>query len=620
MIKSRQDKISAEIEKLILKLDQRAKHTDTVEVETKRSFATVGQHGSPKDALSQQNVNGKTSAQFSEPSISSTSAPITPPPLPTKDEFNIKATKRFVETPSALIEEESEFERSAREIFAKIWSWIAVGEEYRPRNVSLEYAIASVWLLRSSMIIILTGIGLFLKYSIENNLIGPVARIAIGILTGISMIAIGAKMAGKKYHLIAQGLLGAGIATLYLSIFAGYKIYAIIPDAMLAFLLMSFVTFFAAILAIRLNSMLTAILGIIGGYFTPIALSTGTADFMMLFSYLLMLGIGIVAIAKYKDWKLLNAMSFIFTYALYWSALAKYYSANQFCVAMVFLSLFFLLFASIPIINNIYHAQKSNALTLVGMFLNALSFFLSAALLISDIYGRKWISLATISLAVFYSLQILFFLNRKLVDRNLLTLLTGFASFFLIITVPLLLSDKWITAVWSFQALMFLWISVRTKSNFVRLLSFIIYFLAFMRLALFDLYENFSTPVQEKYFEELMTRLVTFGSLIVSMAIGYKFLKSGKYNKVALISSENDTADLIPLNVSISILAGIGAMLLFVYLHFEFRSFSACFYPPCKPTLFSTIWASAIVISTLLYARSKNLFLIALSAILAVGL
>jgi uncharacterized membrane protein len=513
----------------------------------------------------------------------------------------------------------SEFEKNAQEIIGKIWSWIVVGEEHRPKNVSFEYAAASVWLLRSAILIILTGIGFFLKYSIENNLIGPYGRIAISITVGLAMIIGGIKLAGKKYHIIAQGLLGGGIATLYLSIFASYKIYKLIPDAKLSFALMILITVAAAIIAIRLNSMLVAIFGIIGGYCTPVMLSTGTADFPGLYSYMLMLGIGVLAIAKYKDWKMLNALSFVFTYGLYLASLDKFYKHEDFTVAITFISLFFLLFSAIPLLYNIVHKNKTNALTLLGMFLNAAVFFSTCFYLITDQFDRKWVAVVSLSLAAFYIIQILAFLNRKLKDRNLLILLTGFASFFITLTIPLVLSDEWITTAWSIQAVIFLWMSCRMKSNFIRMISYLLYFLAFAHLFMFDFQKNFILVKNLDYGNEMLTRFMTFGILVISMALGYMLMKKERAES-GIIAPENDTGELFARNTAAAMFATFGIALLFIYLHFEFYYMSKTFYPPCQMPLLTLIWIAAIGLAAFAFRKTSKKLFLALSVLLCLGL
>ncbi|MFA6568448.1 MAG: DUF2339 domain-containing protein [Victivallales bacterium] len=529
--------------------------------------------------------------------------------------------QKFIQKPwtPPLPRQASEFEKNAQDIIGKIWSWIVVGEEHRPKNVSFEYAAASVWLLRSAILIILTGIGFFLKYSIENNLIGPCGRIAVSITVGLAMIIGGIRLAGKKYHIIAQGLLGGGVATLYLSIFASYRIYKLIPDAKLSFALMILITVATAIIAIRLNSMLVAIFGIIGGFCTPVMLSTGTADFPGLFSYMLMLGIGVLAIARYKDWKMLNALSFIFTYGLYLASLDKFYKHEDFTVAITFISLFFLLFSAIPLLYNIVHKNKSNALTLLGMFLNAAIFFSTCFHLITDQFERKWVAAASLSLAAFYIIQILAFLNRRINDRNLLILLTGFASFFITVTIPLVLSDEWITTAWSIQAAIFLWMSCRMKSNFIRMLSYVLYFLAFAHLFMFDFQKNFIFVKNLDYANEMLTRFMTFGILVISMALGYRLMKKEK-GESGIIVPENDTAEFIPQNAAAAMFATFGFGLLFIYLHFEFYHMSRVFYPPCQTPLLTLIWIASIALSAFAFRRTSKKLFLALSVVLCFGL
>ena len=92
----------------------------------------------------------------------------------------------------------------------------------------MEYAVASNWLLRIGVLILVTGIGFFLKYSIDNGLLGEQARVALTVLVGLGMIIGGVRLVGGAYHLFSLGLLGGGIAVLYFSVFAAFSFYHLV--------------------------------------------------------------------------------------------------------------------------------------------------------------------------------------------------------------------------------------------------------------------------------------------------------------------------------------------------------------------------------------------------------
>jgi uncharacterized membrane protein len=148
-------------------------------------------------------------------------------------------------------------------------------------------------------------------------------------------------------------------------------------------------------------------------------------------------------------------------------------------------------------------------------------------------------------------------MNRKTDDRKLLILLTGFASFFITVTIPLLLSNDWITAAWSLQAVIFLWMSCRMKNNFIRIISYVLYFLSFSHLLMFDFQKNFIFVRNLDYPNEMLTRFMTFGVLVISMAFGHRLMKK----------------ESIPQNVAAAMFATFAIGLLFIYLSLELNIF-----------------------------------------------
>ena len=158
------------------------------------------------------------------------------------------------------------------------------------------------------------GIAFFVKYSFEHNLIPPAMRVAIGFAAGLGLIAGGRLMKRKENAVTAQTLCATGIVVLYAVTFAcrsyyHFPFFAVIPT----FTIMSLITCVAFVLAVGMDAMVIAILGVAGGFLTPVLLSTGQDNPLGLFGYIAFLDLGLLAIARRKSWQPLPAVGAVGT-------------------------------------------------------------------------------------------------------------------------------------------------------------------------------------------------------------------------------------------------------------------------------------------------------------------
>src|SRR6266566_2821475 len=185
------------------------------------------------------------------------------------------------------------------------------------------------------------GVAFFVKYSFEHNLISPELRIAIGFVVGASLVIGGLLLKRKENAVTAQTLCATGILVLYAVTFAcrsyyHFAFFGLIPT----FLLMTLITAVAFLLAVRLSAIVVAILGLAGGFLTPVLLSTGQDHPLGLFVYIALLDIGLLALAQRQRWSALPTLGAVGTALMQFAWIGtffvseKYFAGNKVLVVM----------------------------------------------------------------------------------------------------------------------------------------------------------------------------------------------------------------------------------------------------------------------------------------------
>jgi uncharacterized membrane protein len=167
-----------------------------------------------------------------------------------------------------------------------------------PRNFvrSTEY-----WLNKIGIGLFLLGIMFFFKYSIDKGWITPALRVGMGLLTGFALLGFGLRMPSAR-RAFAQVMFGGSIATFYISIFAAFQFYRLVPFP-LAFSGMVGVTLLGLALAIRQDEVVLALIAALGGLGTPFLLYTGSNNVPGLMGYTCLLLAGTSAVYLFKGWR-----------------------------------------------------------------------------------------------------------------------------------------------------------------------------------------------------------------------------------------------------------------------------------------------------------------------------
>jgi uncharacterized membrane protein len=213
-----------------------------------------------------------------------------------------------------------------------------------PERAPLESTIGLNWINRIAVVTLLFGAAFLFKYGVDNEWFGPGVRVALGIAAAIISLLTGDRLWRRGQTIFAQGIIGLGLALLYLSMYAAAVLYHLVPQS-LAFMAMCAVTAGAAGLALLYSSQAVAVIALIGGYLTPPALSTGEDHPWILLGYIFLLNLGALLVARKRRWEALEPIAGIATILLYAGWFAAWFGDANRPVATVFAFAFYAQFS-----------------------------------------------------------------------------------------------------------------------------------------------------------------------------------------------------------------------------------------------------------------------------------
>lgn len=349
-------------------------------------------------------------------------------------------------------------------------------------RTDLEARIGGNWFNRIGIIAVALGVGFFLKYAFDNQWIGPWGRVMIGVAIGLSFLTGGERLR-PRYHSYAYGLTGGGILILYLSIFAAFRFELVGPFP--AFIFMALVTATASLLAARYNALPIAVLGLIGGFLTPPLLSTGVDNEAGLFGYIALLDLGVLALAYSKQWRSLNYMAFIATVLTFTGWAFTFYESEKLWLTMIFLTLFFSVFALLAVLYNVVNRRLTRWLDLILVFSNALLYFGASYLLLGSRY-EPYLGLFAVIVSAFYLVLGYVTYERDREDRLLLYTFLGLATLFAVLAVPIQFKQHWVTMGWAIEGAILTWVGLRVGDKTSRYSALAVFMIAVTHWLGFD--------------------------------------------------------------------------------------------------------------------------------------
>jgi uncharacterized membrane protein len=277
----------------------------------------------------------------------------------------------------------------------------------------------------------------------------------------------------RGWTYFSEGITALGAGVLYLSLYAAWNYYALVPTEV-AFVGMAVVTASLIILALTRNTQRLAMLAMLGGYVTPLLVSTGHDAQIPLFSYLALLNAGLLWMALARDWRSLP-LSFLFTlvYGLTWYT--HFYDPAKLIPSLTFASVFFVEFALLPAIQ----ARRNGALRADAVALTLLNAgWYLAALDVMLYSSHRWgLTAGVLAVAAFYLILANFTARQS--DRTQPAARPIFGSVALTcatVSIPIRLEGQWIVMAWAFESLILVWNGIQSGTAWLRGAGLIVLF------------------------------------------------------------------------------------------------------------------------------------------------
>jgi len=382
--------------------------------------------------------------------------------------------------------------------------------------------------------IILIGVFIGVKYSIDHDLISPTMRIILGYLTGAALFGVGYYLK-PKYEKFSAVLVSGAMAIFYFLTYVAYDFYQMFPTGV-AFALMFFVTVATIWFALSYNQQIIALIGMVGGYAVPFLLSNGGGHVWVLLSYVAFINVGILIISFYKQWRWLYHSAFVFTWALYLTLHVFKYKDNQ-GLYFSFLLVYYLIFHFAFIVRKLWAKDTFTIGDILILLSNTLLFYsLGLSFTFESVFAqtRDYLTVFTLANALFHFL-VYYYTRSRGASKELKYLSLILAISFGTLTIPIYFEGVWITLFWAMEAGGLFWVGRTKKIRMYEMLSYIV-----LPLATFSLLGNWIERKAHIFYEPWQVtaflNMTFFNSLsYVAIVAGISYINS-RYREKASVT------------------------------------------------------------------------------------
>jgi len=471
-------------------------------------------------------------------------------------------------------------------------------------SIGSEFRFGQKWLLIIGIITVIFGVAFFLKYSFERGWVGPAGRVSLAYLWGLAFLVTGHFLRKKQLHWFGLSIYGGGIAILYFATYAAFHIYHLLPQGF-SFSIMALITILACAMAVVYEAQALAVVGIVGGFLTPILMSTGQDNYIFLFTYMTILNVGILGISFRKRWAVLQALGFVVTYLIYTLWHVDRYGPQKFWPAFLFVNISYIIYSLSPFA---YYFLRKQAQQLSGFYIlipNSIFALSFNYLMVKEKYTIEWMSVVT----VFYAILFLIFayqLSRQgESSRNALVVMLLKSMLFLALTIPLLFSQHWITIFWALLSIFLFMGGQKLGEKNLLLCAIVLYFVALIKFLFYDLtfVFQYNMEITSLHMKRPYTYLIfeRWFTMAIILAVPY-WMRRITVREIKLSSTAFSSSSIVQIP---AVTLGIFGILLFLLLTIETSAFFFKNLPQARFASISVIWAIFSIV-LMVFGFQKN--------------
>ena len=348
------------------------------------------------------------------------------------------------------------------------------------KKVDYEKYIGENLFGKIGILVLVVGMGLFVKYAIDKNWINEVFRTVLGFVVGGGLLVLSQRLK-NTYRTFSSLLAGGAFAIFYVTVAMAYHYYGLFSQPA-AFVILVVLTVLMSLLSVVYNRRELAVIGLVGGFIAPFLVSNGMGNYQVLFTYLTILNVGMFGLSLYKKWEELPVIGFVATYVIMlgYSLVADLDIAGdmQLIQLLLFSTLFYLIFL-LPVVSVLRtDNKKANQPLMMIVVLNNFIYLYFALWYLHELHlpynikGAFTLFIALVNVCLAYAIR-----GKKSETGYLFTALVGMFLTFISISIPIQLEGSFITLLWATEMVVVLWLFIKFRqpvyAYFTQLLLFL---------------------------------------------------------------------------------------------------------------------------------------------------